>query len=112
MAASRKQEIIQKAKKLNVQFNKCEHCNGTGLIGVVSWINGAGVMDHSWSGEYCNKCEGLGFYIPDDNGVLFLCPTCNGKISQYRYPCEKCGGIGFVDWIENVTRRAVNDWYL
>jgi len=112
MLVSLKHELLQKLKQLNIEVCRCDMCKGTGMIGVTEWINDAGVVDHSWSGEYCDKCNGLGFFIPEDNGVLFLCPTCKGKESAHYHYCKTCHGLGFIDWIENVTRRAANDWYL
>ena len=46
------------ANSLDIYFDKCPSCNGTGLTGVTTMSDGSGF---SWSGGFCEECDGVGF---------------------------------------------------
>ena len=86
---------------------KCTKCFGTGLSGV---FKHGEISDSSWSGEYCDACNGVGYLISINfinNGVIFFCQECNGTgfspISyNNNFKCKKCNGNGKLNWLENV----------
>jgi DnaJ-class molecular chaperone len=108
MDQNKKPSILKKIKELNLQVNQCLYCNGTGLFGVSDWLNDAGIMDHAWTGEYCDKCNGLGFSLPDKDFVLYLCDHCNGtgfQYNNYHNLCFTCKGEGVLDWIQFIRNE-------
>lgn len=40
--------------------------------------------------------------IPDDELGELLCPACEGD--SWVGSCKKCGGMGKIDWIENLIK--------
>lgn len=105
MAQSKKGAILKKIEELNLKVDKCVYCNGTGLFGVFSWLNDAGVIDHSWPGEYCTRCNGLGFHLPDKDFVLYFCEQCHGDGRTGYEICRSCNGEGVVYWIDNLRGK-------
>jgi DnaJ-class molecular chaperone len=104
----RKNVILNKVKELNLQIDPCKDCNGTGLSGVTTWINSAGVKDHTWGGSYCDNCNTFGFTLPDKDHVLYFCEYCGGlgyETTWYNLEnniCKGCNGEGIVYWIDNL----------
>jgi len=113
MDQSRKIPILNKIIELDLQVDNCSWCKGTGLTGSTEWLNDAGVIDHSWTGEYCIKCNGYGFHLPDKDFVLYFCEQCNGRGygGYHNTTCKVCGGEGIIYWIDNL-RGKQNVGYL
>jgi hypothetical protein len=44
----------------------------------------------------CSRCNGYKFVIDHNRGTL---------LTDYRILCEKCGGDGKLDWVENVVGK-------
>lgn len=105
MAQSKKHAILKKLYELNLEVNNCKYCQGTGLAGVTSWINDVGILDHSWDGTYCDRCNGLGFHLPDKDFVLYFCSKCNGDGRTGYEICSSCGGEGIVYWIDHLRGK-------
>lgn len=112
MDQNKKQYIVSRIKELHLKVRGCQECGGTGLIRFISYRNDAGVIDHIWGGEYCKECAGLGFFLPDEDHILFFCQDCHTDEGWRGNWCETCHSFGVVDWIQNVTRSVVNDRYL
>ena len=79
--------------------NRCKECSGSGLK---EYYKNNNEKDYSWNGEYCDKCNGVGFGIEVQEEYLkklglIMCRDCNGV------GCSKCNQKGFVDWIEKVV---------
>lgn len=76
----------------NVEVPECEMCNGTGLQGVIKLSSGG----FWWDGRFCELCKGTGFKQSCYDGLLFVCPMCEGG------GCGNCNSTGIVDWIKNL----------
>lgn len=106
MDQNKKFSILKKIIELNLQIDQCRYCNGTGLFGVYERVNEDGIVDHAWSGEYCDKCNALGFHLPDKDFVLYFCEQCNGRgYSGYHNRCKVCDGEGVIYWIDNLRGK-------
>lgn len=91
--------IINNNTKDKLKEHECKVCNGTGLEGVHKIDRGG----HSWSGEYCNSCKGIGFLNPEQiSKEHYFCHRCNGTGKWDRYNCSLCRGTGMVDWLTHV----------
>jgi DnaJ-class molecular chaperone len=87
-------------------FKKCKDCKGTGLSGVEEMTIEA-IRNHSWTGEFCSKCDGKGYLIKPEliNNTPFFttCDDCKGEGFNKKGLCKKCDGVGFLDWVSNIT---------
>jgi len=83
-----------------VIFKKCESCRGTGLY-IDQYTAEGPVWDCT---SYCGDCDGYGgeFVLGE---VIFECNECKGEYKHEKSQCKKCGGSGYVDWIENIIDR-------
>ena len=78
------------ANAVELSFNKCDECGGTGLYGVHRHEQGA-----SWDGvSYCEKCDGTGYIDWNKSEAFTVCDACSGV------GCSKCENKGVVDWIQ------------
>ena len=82
----------------------CNKCAGTGLFGFYELKNGG----YSWNGEYCEHCEGVGYYkikILDES--IYECYNCNLSGSKSGYTsCVICDGNGVIDWITHARGKT------
>lgn len=87
------------------EFNKCRKCDGTGLLGIKMTIEE--IRSHSWNGEFCEDCDGKGYLIkPEllkDSPFFTRCDSCKGEGFTSKGLCKRCGGVGFIDWVSNIT---------
>jgi len=91
LRANRIYEFLQElSKRCEVELEKCEMCEGTGLQGV-SKLYGEG--GYSWDGRFCELCNGTGYKQKCHKDLLFVCRNCNGN------GCEICNYKGIVDWV-------------
>jgi len=79
-------------------YIKCSSCKGTGLD--CYYKNESG--DYNWTGEFCEKCQGVGFieYKPQEG--MIVCKNCHGC------GCKECNDIGVMDWIEAIRYGVIN----
>ena len=81
-------------------YVKCSACKGKGLEGYhENSINGG----FSWNGEFCDKCEGVGYYEYKPKEGMVVCKSCNGC------GCNDCNDIGVMDWVD-AMRYGVTNW--
>jgi len=101
-------EIRMKYDKLRKRYNetvgtlvfvKCVVCKGSGLsasAGSSIWVDNT----------YCGKCKGFGGeYISKE--LAIECDMC--KSLKDKKECKKCGGSGYVDWIENIVGKRLDN---
>lgn len=80
---------------------KCKACDGTGLDGYSKRHSG----DYSWTGQYCDKCYGIGYTHLDGllnlqiNDTTYICGKC------YGVGCPNCDDTGKIDWISHSMGR-------
>jgi len=83
--------IKKEHDQVNFVFVKCRSCKGTGLV----------LSGDMWDGSsYCEKCRGFGGEFISRQ-LAIECDKCKGLEDKKR--CNKCGGSGYVDWIENIV---------
>ena len=81
------------ASSLDLYFEVCKLCTGSGLAGTHKMQEGG----HSWDGTFCEKCEGVGFTNWRNPDIIDICEECEGE------GCKLCGNKGIVDWIQKAT---------
>ena len=104
-----KEKLASTELEEKIKFDKCPDCKGTGLYDVhtfqVEKANGEWGVDHSWGGLYCMNCRGIGHVNIDNHHIFEKCSLCKGKgVRRYDNICLKCGGIGYLFWIDNIMK--------
>jgi len=94
-------KIKKEHDQVNFVFVKCRSCKGTGLV------VGGSSFSYTWDGSsYCEKCRGFGGEFISRQ-LAIECDECKGF--EDKKSCSKCGGSGYVDWIENIVGQRRED---
>ena len=84
-------------KQEGIHFDKCDACDGRGMVGVHKHQGG-----FSWNGEWCPVCGGIGYVNLESCKTIAICNSCGGTGGEGSRKCTKCDGKGVIDWVEAI----------